>query len=88
VSDGEKFGVQRLPLSVVAYDPGKLGISDVVLSRRVHVHKISTDATEAGEQVSGSYTPLVSKAVEITPTADANSDRRIRCTFILRLTIR
>jgi hypothetical protein len=88
VSDGEKFGVQRLPLSVVAYDPRKLGISDVVLSRRVHVHKISTDATEAGEQVSGSYTPLVSKAVEITPTADANSDRRIRCTFILRLTIR
>lgn len=68
LSDGEKFGVQRLELRVEAYDPGRLGISDVVLSRRVH--KASTDATGADEQVSGSYAPLLSKGVEITPTAD------------------
>ncbi len=69
LSDGEKFGIRRLALRVDAYDPGKLGISGVVLSRRVH--KASTDATQMGEQVSGSYTPLLSKGVEIMPTADA-----------------
>jgi hypothetical protein len=68
LSDGEKFGIQRLPLKVEAYEAGKLGISDVVLARRVR--KSATEGTEAGEQGSRNYVPLLSKGVEVTPTAD------------------
>lgn len=66
LSDGVHFGVQAVPLTVASYDPSKLGISDVVLSRRARV--VPAEATEAAAQVERSYTPLISKGVEFTPT--------------------
>jgi hypothetical protein len=69
LSDGVNFGVQKTSLTVENYDSSKLGISDVVLSRRVR--KVSTNATEEPAQVTESYTPLISKGVEFTPTANA-----------------
>ncbi len=67
LSDGVHFGVQETPLTVEHFDASKLGISDVVLSRRVR--KVMTDATEAAAQVANSYTALISKGVEYSPTA-------------------
>jgi VWFA-related protein len=66
LSDGVHFGVQEAPLTVASYDVSKLGISDVVLSRRAR--KVPAEATEAAAQVAKSYTPLISKGVEFTPT--------------------
>jgi VWFA-related protein len=62
LSDGVHFGVQEASLTVASYDASKLGISDVVLSRRAR--KVPAEATE----VSKSYTALISKGVEFTPT--------------------
>lgn len=66
LSDGVHFGVQEAPLTVASYDASKLGISDVVLSRRAR--KVPAEATEVAAQVAKSYTPLISKGVEFTPT--------------------
>jgi VWFA-related protein len=66
LSDGVHFGVQEAPLTAASYDATKLGISDVVLSRRAR--KVPAEATEAAAQVANSYTPLISKGVEFTPT--------------------
>lgn len=66
LSDGVHFGVQEAPLAVASYNASKLGISDVVLSRRAR--KVPPEATEAEAQVAKSYTPLISKGVEFTPT--------------------
>lgn len=66
LSDGVHFGVQEAPLTVASYDASRLGISDIVLSQRVR--KVPADATEAAAQVAKSYTPLISKGVEFTPT--------------------
>jgi VWFA-related protein len=66
ISDGVHFGVQEAPLTVASYDASKPGISDVVLSRRAR--KLTAEATEAAAQVAKSYTPLISKGVEFTPT--------------------
>jgi VWFA-related protein len=66
LSDGVHFGVQEAPLTVASYDASKLGISDVVLSRRAR--KVSAEATDAAVQLAKSYTPLISKGVEFTPT--------------------
>jgi VWFA-related protein len=66
LSDGVNFGVQETSLRVENYDASKLGISDVVLSRRVR--KVATKEAAA---VAESYPPLISKGVEFTPTANA-----------------
>lgn len=66
LSDGVHFGVLEAPLTVTSYDASKLGISDVVLSRRMR--RVPTEATEAGGAVAKSYTSLISKGVEFTPT--------------------
>jgi VWFA-related protein len=68
LSDGVHFGVQDAVLTVEHYDASRLGISDVVLSRRVR--KVSTDPTDVTAQVAESSTPLISKDVEYTPTAN------------------
>ena len=67
LSDGIHFGVQMAALKVENYNASKLGISDVVVSRRVR--KVPTNATEAAAQVADSYTALLSKGVEFTPAA-------------------
>jgi hypothetical protein len=68
LSDGIHFGVQTAAVSVKKNEPGKLGISDVVLARRVR--KVPPDNSSGEEPFSGSYTPLVSKGVEYTPAAN------------------
>jgi VWFA-related protein len=68
LSDGIHFGVQEVALKVESYDANKLGMSDVVLSRRVR--KVPTDTTEAAKQVVDSYTPMISKDVEFMPTTN------------------
>jgi VWFA-related protein len=72
LSDGENFGRQQAQLTVQHFDPEQLGISDVVLSRRVRRLPADTaDSVQAAE----SYTPLVSKGVEFTPTANTEFRR-------------
>jgi hypothetical protein len=66
LSDGVNFGVQEASLTVENYDQNKLGISDVVFSRRLR--KV---ATEEAAAVDENYPPLISKGVEFTPTANA-----------------
>lgn len=68
LSDGMHFGVKAVPLSIKKNEQEELGISDVVLARRVR--KVPANNSAAEEQVSESYTPLVSKGVEYTPTAN------------------
>ena len=68
LSDGENFGRQQAQLTVQDFDPKQLGISDVVLLRRVR--KLSADTADLAVYVAESYTPLVSKGVEFTPTAN------------------
>jgi hypothetical protein len=67
LSDGVHFGVQKARLTVRSFEADKLGISDVVLSRRVR--KVPTEETEAAARATETYTPLVSKDVEFTPAA-------------------
>jgi hypothetical protein len=69
LSDGMHFGVKAIPLSIKENEPGTLGVSDVVVARRVR--KVPPANSGAEEQFSESYTPLVSKGVEYTPTANA-----------------
>jgi VWFA-related protein len=68
LGDGVHFGVQEAPLTVASYDASKLAISDVVLSQRAR--NMPAEATEATARVAKSYTPLTSKGVEFTPTAN------------------
>jgi hypothetical protein len=68
ISDGVHFGKREAALTAEGYDPAKLGISDVVLSRRVR--KLSTDSTMGAAQVADSYTPLISNGVEFAPLAN------------------
>jgi hypothetical protein len=68
LSDGIHFGAQTAALSIKTNEPDMLGISDVVLSRRVR--KVSPTNSGVEEQFSESYTPLVSKGVEYTPTGN------------------
>jgi hypothetical protein len=64
ISDGVHFGVQEAPLTVASYDPSKLQINGLALSRRIR--KVPADSV--ADQVAGNYAPLVSKGVEFTPS--------------------
>ncbi len=68
LSDGQHFGIQDAPLTVGSYDTKNLGMSDLVLCRRVR--KVSSEAAES-TRITNSYTPLVSNGVEFTLAADA-----------------
>jgi hypothetical protein len=70
ISDGLHFGTQERALTVGNYDPGKLSLSGLMLSRRIR--KQSQDATDETDRVADSYPPLVSKGVEFTPTANTD----------------
>src|SRR5208283_1923909 len=67
LSDGENFGRQQAALSGPKYDQNLVAMSNVVLCRRVR--KLSADSSDIAAQSFESYTPLVSKGVEFTPTA-------------------
>jgi hypothetical protein len=68
LSDGEKFGRQKMPLLVKSGDQKLISMSDVVLCRRVR--KISTEVQDVPAKMAGSYVPLASRGVEFTPTAN------------------
>jgi hypothetical protein len=70
LSDGEKFGRQEVPLTVDSFDAKQLAISEIALSRRFR--KVSAESPAGSNRTPGGYLPLVSKGVEITPTADTS----------------
>jgi hypothetical protein len=73
ISDGEKFGRQKMPLLVKARDEKQISLSDVALCRRVR--KISTEVQDVPAKIAGSYIPPASRGVEFTPTADPSFKR-------------
>ena len=73
ISDGEKFGRQKMPFVVKRPDEKQTSISDVALCRRER--KIPTEVQDVPAKMAGSYVPLVSKGVEFTLTADPNFKR-------------
>ncbi len=68
LSDGVKFGRQQVPLTVQNFDGKQLAISEMALSRRIR--KVSSESPTGSTRMSEGYLPLVSKGIEITPTAD------------------
>jgi len=70
ISDGVHFGIQEAPLTVAGYDPNKLAVGGVVISRRVR--RLVQNSTEEAERVAESYTPLVSREAEFTPAASTD----------------
>jgi hypothetical protein len=70
LSDGEKFGRQKMPLVVKPRDEKQISMSDVLLCRRVR--KISTAVQDVPAKMAGSYLPLASRGVEFTPTANSS----------------
>ena len=73
ISDGGKFGRQKMPFVVKRPDEKQTSISDVALCRRER--KIPTEVQDVPAKMAGSYVPLVSKGVEFTLTADPNFKR-------------
>jgi hypothetical protein len=73
LSDGEKFGRKQIPLIVQNPDQKQPTISEIALCRRIR--KVPTDSTETPVKLPGSYTPLVTRGVEFTPTADPHFKR-------------
>jgi hypothetical protein len=69
LSDGEKFGVARVPLIVQDYAEKQLAVDAIALCARVR--KVSADSSEVPAGLPGSYIPLISKNVEFTPAASA-----------------
>lgn len=70
-SDGENFGRKLIPLTVDSYDPKQLALSQIALARRVR--KLSAvPSPEPAPKPPGSFTPLISKGVEFTPTSDTH----------------
>ena len=62
VSHGPKFGTTEVPLTIDDYDGKELGISSIVLCKRVR---------KAGDKpVASGFVPLVSNGYEFTPAAD------------------
>jgi len=66
ISDGVHFGVQESPLTIEPLDRHKLSVTGMTLARRVRGQP--QNFAEATEPVAESYTPLISKGVEFTPT--------------------
>ncbi len=69
LSDEEKFGRARIPLTIEPYDGKQLAISSVMLCKRyrdAHVAAVERAAANFAPQ----YVPLVSKGIEVTPTGD------------------
>jgi hypothetical protein len=71
LSDGEKFGRQRLPLTVENVEGKQLAISEIALARRIRA--VTPESSANPGRISGGFAPLVSKNIEFTPT------RSVRC---------
>ena len=73
VKDGKKFGEAETPISVGPPTSEPLAIGDVVLSRRYR--QVPDQPQVDTKMLPGVYVPLVSKGVEIVPTADPRFKR-------------
>jgi hypothetical protein len=69
-SDGENFGRKRVPLTVDSFVPKQLALSQIALARRVR--KLKDQSVDPAFKQPATFSPLVSKAVEFTPTTDPN----------------
>ncbi len=78
-SDGENFGRKRVPLTVDGFAPNQLALSQIALARRVR--KLSDQSTDTALKQPGSFSPLVSKAVEFTPTTDTHFEDEFLCAY-------
>ena len=69
-SDGENFGRKRVPLTVDSFAPKQLTLSQIALARRVR--KLKDQLVDSDFKQAGTFSPLISKAVEFTPTTDTH----------------
>jgi hypothetical protein len=69
-SDGENFGRKRVPLTVDSFAPKQLVLSQIALARRVR--KLKDQSADSDFKQPGTFSPLVSKAVEFTPTINTD----------------
>ncbi len=66
LSDGRKFGRAEMPLTIESYDGKRFAISAIALCRRFHSASAAPQTTDL---FPAKYAPLVSKGLEVTPTA-------------------
>jgi len=71
LSDGKRFGRVVIPLVVDSYDNQQLAISSVVLCDRYRDAKVANQEA-AAVNLAPRYTPLVSKGLQFTPTAQTH----------------
>jgi hypothetical protein len=71
LSDGTKFGRAEAPLSIDAYDGKQLGLSSVMLCKRLRDAHAAA-AEEAAANFAPLYVPLVSKGVRFIPSGDTS----------------
>jgi hypothetical protein len=69
-SDGQNFGRKLVPLTVDSFAPKQLALSQIALARRVR--KLKEQSVDPALKQPGTFSPLISKMVEFTPTTDAH----------------
>lgn len=69
-SDGENFGRKRVPFTVENFAPKQLALSQIALARRVR--KLKDQPVDSDFKQARTFLPLISKAVEFTPTTDTD----------------
>ncbi len=69
VSDGARFGLVQIPLSIERYDGKQLFLSSVVLCKRFRNATVAAEESQAAN-LAPQYVPLVSKGDQFTPTGD------------------
>jgi hypothetical protein len=79
-SDGENFGRKRVPLTIEPYGAKQLALSQIALARRVR--KLDTQPPDPATKQPGTFSPLISKGVEFTPTTDAHFQKdQLLCAY-------
>ena len=71
LTDGSKFGRVQVPLNIAPYDHEELAISGPVLVRRFRKAPVDGIHTKLAVK----FVPLVSKGIEVTPTADTRFEK-------------
>jgi hypothetical protein len=74
LSDGSKFGRVEMPLIIDSYDGKQLALSSVVLCKRFRDASVVAQEAAAAN-LAPKYEPLVSKGVQVTPTAGTRFKR-------------
>jgi hypothetical protein len=71
LSDGSKFGLAEVPVTVERSDLSSLGLSSVFLCNRFRDAQVALVET-AAENFASQYAPLVSRGVRLTPAGNTN----------------